>query len=328
MVRLETVRCARSAAIIAALAGSAFAQSAETLTLLAGQQMFAQGQYSLARETLESLLQDVSNGAPNDEFRAAIMDNLGVVNEGAGDYSNAERRFNEGLSILRAAPGDSSVDLKRHLAELYIREHRPQEAEPLLRQAVNASLSSPRPDPVALSSGYNDLAVACLMRRDFGEAETFSRQAQTIIETRLDSNPEALAGSLLTYAELLSDQHHFTEALVPTEHALQILRANKPTISKSYLASALTAAGAVYFRAGRNTEAESCARQAAELAEEVLGPQHRRVGLYLANYAAVLKHSGHKKEAKAIEKRSEKIRELYPAADDAGGYTGDVASLR
>jgi tetratricopeptide (TPR) repeat protein len=325
---LKTVRYAWGMIVVVVLACAASAQSSETVRLLAAQRLYAQGQYTDARAMLTALLQESKNGAPDRRFRASLLDNLGLVNEGTGNYAEAERRFNDGLSTLRDEPAGNSVDLKTHLAELYVREHRPQEAESLLRQAIDGAKSLSHTDPAALSEAYNDLAVACLMQREFRDAETFSRHAQTIIETQLDAYGPALAGSLLTYAQLLSDEHHFAAAIAPAEHALQILRASKPPIGKSYFAGALTAAGAIYFRAGHDAEAASCVREAIELAEQVLGSEHRRLGLYLANYAAILKHSGHKKEAQSIQKRSEEIMERYPAADDSGGYTVDVAALR
>jgi tetratricopeptide (TPR) repeat protein len=125
---------------------------------------------------------------------------------------------------------------------------------------------------------------------------------------------------------LLTAEHRYAEAVVPAERAWQILQASPIAIPRPYLASALGVLGMVYHHTGRTAEAKSYARQAVDMAEASLGPQHPRLGLYLANYAAILKQAGHRSEAKAIRKRADEIRDQNPAAGT--GYTINVAALR
>jgi len=64
-----------------------------------------------------------------------------------------------------------------------------------------------------------------------------------------------------------------------------------------------------------------------ELAEESLGPEHPRLGFYLANFAVILKQAGRKNEAKTARKKAGEIMDRYPAAG-SGGYTINVTALR
>ena len=74
-------------------------------------------------------------------------------------------------------------------------------------------------------------------------------------------------------------------------------------------------------------EAVRSARESVEVGEASLGPVHPRLGLYLANYASILRWAGHKSQAKVIQKRADEIMEQHPS-HSSGGYTVNVASLR
>jgi hypothetical protein len=84
----------------------------------------------------------------------------------------------------------------------------------------------------------------------------------------------------------------------------------------------------VYFHLGRISEAAGCARDAIELAGTALGPAHRRMAVYLNNYANILKHMHRIKEAKEYQRLAEAILAQAPGRDSDGGYTIDIAALR
>jgi hypothetical protein len=83
----------------------------------------------------------------------------------------------------------------------------------------------------------------------------------------------------------------------------------------------------VYFRAGRTVEAESYGRQCITRAEALLGPRNPSLGLYLANYAAVLKQMGRKSEAKEIQQRAGAIL-AQSAHGNSSGLTVNVDAIR
>lgn len=330
MLHSKTLRWLTSSILFAALASCATAQTSGVSKRLAeGRQLRLQGRFAEARKVFLALLRDAQTDTLDGRLAVVVLDNLGIDEEDAGNYAAAETAFNHALATTYGSIADDPIPiaLKTHLAELYTAEKRPEAAEPLLRQTAGALRSSAQPDRKALSVAYLDLAIVCIMQRRFQEAETTLRQAQAMLETEYGSGNPVLAAGLLTYAGLLVSQHRYAESVAPAEHAWQILQAKPASMPKSYLASALDMLGAVYYHMGRTAEAKSCARQCVELAESSLGPQHPRMGLYLANYAAILKRAGSKHEAKDTQKRADAILAASGSAT-AAGYTVNAGALR
>jgi len=317
--------------MVAALTGGASAQPADfSQRLREGQLLRAHDRFAEARQVYRALLQDVRKDSSNHRLEALVLDNLGVDEQDSGDYAAAETAFNHGISVFSAqAAADDPilVALKSHLAELYIAEIRPDDAEPLLRQTVAALRSSRVPSPIQLSVSTEDLAVVFILRRKFAEPEVLLRDAQSLIENAVGPDDPRLTSSLMTYAGLLIAQHRFAAAIEPAERALRLVNTTAIPITKPYIASVLSVLSAVYFHAGRRADAISYAHKAVEIAEASLGPQHPRLGLYLANYAYILRSGGHRNEAKAAQKRADEIVEQHPLAASRG-YTVNVAALR
>jgi tetratricopeptide (TPR) repeat protein len=328
--RPKTNRCVYGMALAAILTGSAAAQTADFSKRLAeGQQLRAHDRFAEARAVYQGLLLDVRKEPSPHHLAALVYDCLGLDEQDGGDYGAAETAYNHGLAAVHAQTPDDPIliALQTHLAELYIAEIRPDDAEPILRQAVVALRGSTQVDNIALAIAGEDLAVVGIMRRKFLEPEALLRKSQTLIENAAGPSDPRLTASLLTYAGLLVAQRRFAEAVAPAERAWQLLNTSSMTVPKPFAASALSVLGAVYYHVGRLDEAESYTRLAVDMATASIGPRHPRLGRYLSNYAAILKSAGRKNEAKAIQKKADEILQQSPSAV-SGGYTVNVASLR
>jgi tetratricopeptide (TPR) repeat protein len=325
---LKTARCAWVAAFAAALSCGAAVQADDAAELFAkGQQMRAEGHYAEAQTVFSALLGDAEKSGSHSRSAAIVLENLGVDEQDWGHYTQAETDFNQALAKFHGDSDDAvQLDLKTHLAELYIAEQRAEDADPLLRHVIATLESCPHPDHLALAVAYEDLAVTGIMRRKLSEPETLLRQAIALAEAEDGPNQVKLADCLFTYASLLTREHRYTDAVEPAERAWRILEDTNPAVTKPYRASALTVLSAVYLRAGRLADAESCAHQSIDLAESSLGPSHPRLVLYLDNYADILRHMDRKREAKDIQKKADAIRSQLPTP--SGGYTVNIASLR
>lgn len=329
MLRSGTSRCVWGTVMAAVLTGSADAQTADFAErLLKGQQLRAHDRFAEALTVYQDLLRDVRKEMPDHRFEALVLDNLALDEADSGDYAAAETAFNHGLAAVHAQPADDPIliALKTHLAELYIAEIRAEDAEPLLRQSVAALRGSTSPDHKPLAVANEDLAVVCIMRRKLDEPEALLRESQALIENQFGPNDSKLTSGLMTYAGLLTAQRRYGEAVAPAEHAWQILSTCTIHIPKPYLASALSVLSAVYYHVGRAVEAESYALKSVNMAQASLGPQHPRLGFYLANYAVILKTLGRKNEAKAMQKKADEILDQNPSSATRG-YTVNVASL-
>jgi tetratricopeptide (TPR) repeat protein len=314
----------------AALASSATAQPDDFISRLhQGQQLRAHNRFGEARTVYQDLLRDVRKSSSNGRLEGLVLDDLAQDEQDRGDYAAAETAYNHGLAAVQGLSADDAVPigLKTHLAELYIAENRPEDAEPILRQSLAALRSSTTRDPMALSVTSEDLAVVCIMRRKFAEPEPLLREAQALIENAGGQNDSRLTSSLLTYAGLLTTEHRYSEAIAPAERAWQILSSNPSSVATPYLASALGVLAAVYYYAGRLEDAEASAHKCVEMAEASLGTRHPRMVLYYTTYAVILKVAGRKNEAKVFRKKADEITEQNPSSG-AGGYTVNAASLR
>jgi tetratricopeptide (TPR) repeat protein len=329
MLSRRIVPAAWGPLLAATLVCSATAQTSDFgKRLAAADQLRAQDRFAEARTSYRDLLRDVRAGSPDHRLEGLVLDHLALNEQDSGDYAAAETAFNQGLAAVSAqsAADPVLIALKTHLAEHYIAETRPEDAEPLLRQSLAAMRSNAAPDSVALAIADEDLAVVCIMRRKFDEPEALLRQSQALIENLFGPDNPKLSASLLTFAGFLTAQHRYADALAPAERAWQILYASPTPIPTPYRASAMSVLGVVYYHTGHVDKSVACARQAVDLAEASLGPHHPRLAHYLSNYAAILKWTGHKNEAKAVQKKADEIQEQNPPAGT--GYTVNVAALR
>lgn len=323
---MKTACCGWVASLAAALACCASAQTGDSVDMLTtGQHLRAEGHFAEARTAFTALLRNVETDQTG-RLSAVVLDNLAINEQDSGAYTQAETDFNQALGKFHGAKDDAiQLNVKTHLAELYIMEQRPEDAEPLLRHVAAALQTIEHPDHLALAVVYEDLAVAQMMQGKFHDPETLLRQSMALEETELGPKNPKLAGSLLTYATVLTMQHRNANAVGPAERGWQILENTDQPVSKPYRASAMTVLSVIYFRAGRLAEAQSFAQQSVDLGEESLGPYHPRLASYLDNYAYILKHADHKKEAKEVQKRADAIRDQHPGTS---GYTVNVAALR
>jgi tetratricopeptide (TPR) repeat protein len=295
--------------------------------LSAGRQLHREGLYAGARARFTAALRDAQAGSDTRAV-ATILDYLGMNEEDIGDYGRAETYFNHGLSTIHPySPHDPVlIDLETHLAELYIAEMRPGDAEPMLRRTLEVLRGATSPDWLFVARADEDLAMACVMQHKYDEPEELLRQSQGVIEGHLGSENPRLTNGLFAIAALFTAKHRYAEAVAPAERAWQILHTTNLPVSRAKLAAAWSTLSAVYFHVGRAEEAVSFARQAVDSTEAVLGRLHPCVARCLSNYAYILKHTGRKHEAKEIQKKADEIsKKLPPSAAD--GNTVNIAAL-
>jgi tetratricopeptide (TPR) repeat protein len=299
-----------------------------TQRLVQVEQLRAHEHYGQALAALQSLLQDIRKEESDPRLEALVLDKIALNEQETGHYTSSEIAFNHVLDALSNEPADSAllITARMHLAELYIAEVRPADAEPILRQALQSEQASAKSIPMLRSVLNEDLAVTCIMQRKFSEPEALLRESQAIIAKEYGPADPRMASSLLTYAGMMTLQHRYSDAVEPAERALDILDHGPQPVPRPYRASALSVLAVVYYRVGRNAEAVDAALKSIELATASLGPKHPRLGIYLSNYATILKGSGRKNQAKAIERQAQEIRDQYPSST-SGGYTVSVLSL-
>jgi tetratricopeptide (TPR) repeat protein len=319
--------CAMAASLT--FGAAAQTQNAQTQRMIEGQNLRAGGHFAEARKVFTSVLREAEKAQPDSSLVALVLDNLGVTETELGDHGGAERDLNRAHTILNGGPQDDRIALAvtRHLAELYVAEHRATEAEPLLRQSLAALASSASPNRVALALAYDDLGVVSAMQGKRPAAEKYLRQSMALLEAEEGPDNPMLAGCLEPMAALFLTEHRYAEAAAVAERAWKLLQSAPLPIGPPDRASALDILGDAYAHTGRIAEGVSDAEQAVTLAEELYGPNHPILGVYLKCYADVLKQANRKSEARAVKRRADDIM-AHAARNTMGGATVSINALR
>jgi tetratricopeptide (TPR) repeat protein len=282
----------------------------------------SEGRYSEAQGIFAELRREAERDQPGTGALAQALDCEALNEQAMGHYLEAERLLHRALAILAKVADDSTVAVaKTHLAELYLEERRPRDAEPLLREAAG-NLSG-----LSLATSLEDLAVVDVWKQKYSEAEQLLRRALNLTEAELGGRDPLLTGSLQPLALVLTLEHRGDEAVELAERAWRIVQAASRPVPPPDRACTLNALAVIYLRAGRPRQALPYAQESLAIAEQLFGPAQPKLAFYLQTNAAVLKQSGQKREAKAMEQRAQAIR-VQSARDNPARLTVSVSSLR
>jgi len=125
---------------------------------------------------------------PKELSRAAVLDNLGSAYDGAGELQRAEAIYRQALAAARVDPTASLISPLNNLADVLRRLHHPQEALPLLHEAVaimeNATQNGEHGDHGAAAIIHSNLGTTLV---DLGQREAavaaFTRSHQLFAES-------------------------------------------------------------------------------------------------------------------------------------------------
>lgn len=188
-----------------------------------------------------------------------------------------------------------------------------EEAEPLLRQALELRQKSFSGNHEDLAVSLDHLGLLQISRGQLDEAEGYLDEALTMRRELLGSNHEAVADSLHRLGRLRRSQNRLEESETSYREALSLRRA---LLGKHKdVAVTLNNLGVVLSSRGRLDEAEEVLREAAELFEELLGPEHWRLGNTLSNLALVLKSRRQYPEAMALYRHALELQRRHLGGD-------------
>ena len=203
-----------------------------------------------------------------------------------------------------------------NLAVLYQAQGRYGEAEPLYREALQASREALGPRHPDTLTSLNNLALLYEAQGRYGEAEPLYREAlQGSREALGPRHPDTLT-SLNNLAALYQAQGRYGEAEPLYREALQASREALGPRHPDTLTS-LNNLAVLYQDQGRYGEAEPLFREALQARREVLGPRHPDTLTSLNNLAALYQAQGRYGEAEplyreALQARREALGPRHP----------------
>jgi len=182
------------------------------------------------------------------------------------------------------------------------------EAEPLIRQALEISEKALGPNHPSTPASVNNLAALYQSQGRYNEAEPLYKRALEICEEALGPNHPHTASSLNNLASLYNEQGRYSEAEPLYKRALEI---REKVLGPNHrdTAQSLSNLAGLYVRQGRYNEAEMLYKLALEMRERVLGASHPDTAQSLSNLAVLYNSQGRYNEAEPLYKRTLEIRE-------------------
>ena len=257
------------------------------------------------------------------------LNSLGLAYEEMGRFPDGERYFRRALEILEQLDGNNQADrvlLLTNLALLYGEAGQTAKSEALLRQTIALETGALPTEDARLMLARAALAELVLHDGNYQEAEQMLKESLVFFEKqpeRWQQQIGTLIGDLGVVRQFQGRNDEairlFREAIarqeagVGPEHPILI----RPLVNLARTQSST----------GAHVDADANFRRAVQIAEERLGPEHPTYRDVLLRYATFLRATGHKREAKAVEARSE-IVERNIARRDGVGLTVDASAFR
>ncbi|MBE9004642.1 tetratricopeptide repeat-containing protein [Fortiea sp. LEGE XX443] len=225
---------------------------------------------------------------------ALSLNNLALLYQLQGRYSEAEPLYIQSLGLWRKLLGEEHPDIAtslNNLALLYELQGRYYEAEPLYIEALAMSRKLLGEDSPDVASSLNNLALLYYYQDRYSDAEPLYIQAFALRRKLLGEEHPHVAASLNNLAALYESQGRYSEAEPLYIEALALYRRflgeEHPDV-----ATTLNNLAHLYKSQGRYEESEPLYIQALALTRKFLGEEHPDVATSLNNLAALYHSQG------------------------------------
>lgn len=261
---------------------------------------------------------------PRSEEVAKVMNNLGVVYNELGEFSNALDYLQRALEIRLAVHGEENnltATTYQNLGNAYLDAGDPNKALEYFQKALEINQKVLDPDDPALAVSYNDLGNAFYSLGDYGKALVYLEKALEI-QTKIYSGGHLhTAATLNNIGMLLSDKGDYQTALDNYFKALaiqeKIVGPGHPDIAISY-----NNIGSVYYYTSDFSKALEYFRKALDIRVAAFGEKHPSVGESYSNTGVTLTQLGNYDAAREnLEKSLEIYKDVFGNDNEAISVT-------
>jgi len=264
---------------------------------------------ALVREAL-GLLEDAGE---DDEGWLVTATNLATMVSSRGDYAGAAKVL-EATRAKADAKGPlarNSAGMMNQLGVLYRKLARYDEAEPLLKRALEIRMSTNGPDHPETATVQNNLGDLYAAQGRFTEAEALLKDAALSCKKRLGASPRC-ATMLNNLGSVELNSGRWGEAETHFRDAIE-MTANNPSNVVGH-AAALNNLAKLYVAENKSKEAKALYERARAAWESAHASNHPDYASTLTNIAHVLISEKNYEEAAALMKRSLEIDEKFLGA--------------
>ena len=261
----------------------------------------------------EQVLLDVLRHEPRFEpdGLAYIYNNLGSICQDQGRFSQADRYYRRSIAEWEKAGKPHHMAMARtlnNLASLLWDTGKPAEAERLLIRSSIIQIDVVGPNhPTAARLFYN-LATIRFRQKRWAEAADAYRQVLAL-DSQLAGNALETAVAANHLASIYRKTGRHTETNLLFERARLTWERYRDTrdVASDGAPLLLVDLATSFWIGNQLAEAESCVSRALAAVETRFGPRHPRTAQTLTLYAAVLRQTNRKAQARAMEKRAREI---------------------
>ena len=300
-------------------------------------QLRLQGRYPEGLELAQQAVRQAEAFGPGDSRIAVALVELGTLSRYLGRFPEAERAYLRGIRILEpsgtVSPRMARMRSEPHalilllhgLGALYSEQGgRYRQAESLSRRAVELAEATLGPDHPQVGTLLIDVAFVCMAQRREPEARALFERASRILERSPAVHRPNLASAVLNLGILALWRGDRAGAVTLMERARAIYEESLGP-NHTEQVKPLISLGLAYLELKQVEQAEPLTRRAVAIAEHALGTGHPLLAQALDAHAAVLRKSGHKKEAREAAQRAQRIQASNSNAP--ARHTVDVADL-
>jgi tetratricopeptide (TPR) repeat protein len=309
--------------------GALFAQDDEWKRLMErGQALERDADYSQAAASYRDAVK-IREAGSSDRRLMISLNSLGLAYEEMGRFPDAERYFRRALGMLGESGGNNKLDRALLLTNLALLERETghtTKSEALLHQAIAIETETLPPDDARLTQARAALAELVLIDGRHQEAERMLQEVLAAFEQR----PERWQQEIGTILGDLGIVRHFQgrndEAIQLFRQAIAIHEAGLGPMHPILIRPLINLAR-IQAASGRQDDADAIFRRAVQIAEQRLGPEHPAYSDVMKSYAAFLRATGHKREAKVMEAQARGARQGIDRRDGVG-LTVDASAFR
>jgi tetratricopeptide (TPR) repeat protein len=289
--------------------------------------------YSLVRRNVDSasyrvhrMVQEVIKGEMNERerrawsVRAVLALNAAFANPEYANWHVCETLLPHAMVaanligewLLESA---GAARLLNEIGGYYLERARYNQAEPLLKRALDNWERLLGPDHPHVATSLNNLAGLYHSQGVYEKAEPLYKRALRTREKTLGPDHPDLAQTLNNLAGLYYGQGRYADA-EPLHHRVLQMRERALDPEHPNLAQSLNNLAMVYDGQGRHEDAEPLYNRALNIWEKSLGPDHPDVARGLNNLAELYRVQGRYEKAEPLYKRALGILESALGPDD------------
>jgi tetratricopeptide (TPR) repeat protein len=261
---------------------------------------------------------EAQTAQPSAQNNGAVWWRLGMLQQDAARYRDAERSYLRAISLLESGDPATLADALDSAGTMYVEIGDYPHAEPLeqralaLRQAANDSLGEGR--------SWMHLAMLALGRHDTAAALRYAQWSkQRLVDGKPQpaASPEEKMTALTNLALALCADGRCARALAPLEQAHRIAVADTSTAGKFPVGYVDFLLGYAHWKIGDVAEAARLMKSGTTAMESQLGFGHPAYIAALTQYRAFLEQTGDFTAAAAVRARLAQIQPPLQTASAA-----------